>query len=265
MTRDLSAIVHHVETTLRAAAPFYTGLGLAIFPCVPRRKEPLPRHGHLDATTDIDMIKRWWRWWPDANPAIACRPSELVVVDVDPRNGGNDTLADLERQHGPLPATWRALTGGGGLHVVFQAPADVALVDGTVPPGIDIKANGYFVVPPAVHMSGRRYTWEVGYEPGTLPLAPLPTWLLTHRRDNGHDRPPVSGRSLVIWAGERNVELFRLACRWRRDGIGEAALLEMLRAVNKHHVQSPLGPLELQRIAASASRYAPGRRAEAKV
>jgi hypothetical protein len=147
--------------------------------------------------------------------------------------------------------------------VVFQAPADVALVDGTVAPGIDIKANGYVVAPPAVHRSGRRYTWEVGYEPGTLPLAPLPTWLLTHRRDNGHDRPRANGTSLVICAGKRNVELFRLACRWRRDGIGEAALFEMLRAVNKYHVQPPLGPFELQRIAASAGRYAPPRRAEA--
>jgi hypothetical protein len=37
----------------------------------------------------------------------------------------------------------------------------------------------------------------------------------------------------------------------------------MLRAVNEHHVQPPLGPLELGRIAASAARYAPARRAEA--
>jgi hypothetical protein len=58
----------------------------------------------------------------------------------------------------------------------------------------------------------------------------------------------------MIRAGERNVELFRLACRWRRDGIAEAALFEMLRAVNEHHVQPPLGPLELRRIATSAGR-----------
>jgi hypothetical protein len=245
------------------AALVYVSLKLAVFPCVPRRKEPLTPHGHLDATTDIDVIARWGRQWPGANVAIACRPSKLAVVDVDPRHGGDDSLAELERRYEPLPATWRSLTGHGGWHEVFQAPTDVTLLDGALAPGIDFKANGYIVVPPSLHPSGRHYVWEVGYEPGTLPLASLPAWLRVHREKPSHGRPQAAdGSPLVISAGERNIELFRLACRWRRDGIGEAALFEMLRAVNDHHVQPPIGPFELQRIATSAARYAPARRAE---
>jgi hypothetical protein len=196
--------------------------------------------------------------------AIACFPSALAVVDVDPRNGGDDSLAELEHYHGPLPATWRAHTGSGGFHVIFQAPADVGLVDGPLAPGIDLKANGYIVAPPSMHPNGRVYVWELGSSPDDVPLAPTPAWLVALINGRPRRRAPQPGAPLIICTGKRNVELFRLACRWRRDGIGEAALFQMLRAVNDHHVQPPLGPFELQRIAASAGRYAPARRADAK-
>ena len=40
--------------------------------------------------------------------------SGLLVVDVDPRTGGDETLAELLREHGPLPPTPEDLTGGTG-------------------------------------------------------------------------------------------------------------------------------------------------------
>jgi hypothetical protein len=50
-------------------------------------------NGALDATTDPKTIKRWWSLWPDAN--IGIRLTGLVVIDDDPRNGGDHTLVDL--------------------------------------------------------------------------------------------------------------------------------------------------------------------------
>ena len=31
-----------------------------VFPCEPNGKRPLGGHGHLDATTDAEIIERWW-------------------------------------------------------------------------------------------------------------------------------------------------------------------------------------------------------------
>ena len=45
-----------------------------------------------------------------------------VVLDVDPRSGGDKVLERLEAEHGKLPDTERVATGGGGLHYVFKAP-----------------------------------------------------------------------------------------------------------------------------------------------
>ena len=55
-----------------------------------------------------------------------CTPGEsrAFVIDVDPRHGGDDTLAELELQHGPLPETIRAQTGGGGEHIFFRIPLE---------------------------------------------------------------------------------------------------------------------------------------------
>ena len=46
--------------------------------------------------------------------------SGVVVIDEDA--GGRETLARLEREHGPLPRTVMARTGGGGRHIVLKHP-----------------------------------------------------------------------------------------------------------------------------------------------
>ena len=39
-------------------------------------------------------IKRWWSRWPNANIG-ALVGDGLVVVDIDPRNGGRDTVVGV--------------------------------------------------------------------------------------------------------------------------------------------------------------------------
>src|SRR4029453_11593356 len=89
----------------------YAHRARAVFPVRPGTKTPLVEHGHHDATTARPVIERMWQRWPDAGVGIACRPSGLLVVDVDPRNGGDDSLADLERQHGRRGGPSRAVAG----------------------------------------------------------------------------------------------------------------------------------------------------------
>jgi hypothetical protein len=231
----------------------YAHRGLAVFPVRPRTKTPLVEHGHHDATTARPVIERWWQRWPDAGVGIACQPSRLMVVDVDPRNGGDDSLADLERQHGALPKTWRALTGGGGLHAIFAAPSDTPLRDGPLIQGIDLKANGYIVAPPSLHASGRRYIWEVGAEPDEISLAPPPRWLLERlpgNRTSGVARPPDEWAALIhgpIATGERNDTIARLTGYLLRRRPAPRVVLELVRAVNLARCTPPLSDEEVLR------------------
>lgn len=152
------------------AALDYAAHGWRVFPC--RRKVPLTEHGVHDATTDAEQIRAWWTQWPDANIGIACGGG-LVVLDVDPRHGGDASLRELEHEHGEI-ITLTARTGGGGLHLYLRGelPQRVGFRR-----GLDLKASGgYVVAPPSRHESGRRYAWIA---PGDLPQTPepVPAWL----------------------------------------------------------------------------------------
>ncbi len=189
------------SSALLAAALKHAAIGLHVFPvhtvddgqctcgdpkCDRVAKHPRTNNGLKDATTDERTIRAWWQRWPDANVAIATGAvSNLVVIDNDPRHGGDQTLADLEKQHGVLPETVTSLTGGadGGCHRMFLHPG-VHIKNrtggkGGWPPGLDVRGDGgYVVVAPSFHASGRWYSWETGKGPGEIAFAPLPAWLL---------------------------------------------------------------------------------------
>jgi len=57
--------------------------GFYVFPCWPRAKEPLTKNGVHDATRDERAILQAWDRSPLANPAVACGPSGIGVVDID--------------------------------------------------------------------------------------------------------------------------------------------------------------------------------------
>ena len=65
-----------------------------------------------------DELRRWWTRWPDANVAVVTGAvSGIVVLDVDPRHGGDESIRDLT-----LPPTATAITGGGGQHYIYAHP-----------------------------------------------------------------------------------------------------------------------------------------------
>jgi hypothetical protein len=136
-----------------------------IFPL--RGKEPFPgSRGFYDATTHEAQIRQWWRAFPDANigmPTGEC--SGVVVLDVDAGHGGFASLARMQELPGyePLPATRKALSGGGGLHLYYAYPKDRHIGNkahlGKLD-GIDVRGQGgYIVLPPSQHASGNRYLW----------------------------------------------------------------------------------------------------------
>jgi hypothetical protein len=84
-----------------------------------------------------EQVRRWWQRWPKANVSVVTGAvSGLVVLDVDPRHGGGDSLSVLEGTYGPLPRTVESLTGGGGQHLYFRHPGTVGPCR-PIAPGLD--------------------------------------------------------------------------------------------------------------------------------
>ncbi|HEX2301810.1 MAG TPA: bifunctional DNA primase/polymerase [Pseudonocardiaceae bacterium] len=119
-------------------------------------KHPLTPHGKDDASTDPGQLSEWWGRWPWTNVG-ARPPAGIVVLDVDPRNGGDAELRRLTAEHATLPNTLTAATGSGGLHIwlAYRGPAR-----GKLCAGVDVKTeHGYLVMPPSLHVCGARYRW----------------------------------------------------------------------------------------------------------
>ena len=198
-----------------------------VFPCRPngpQAKSPLTIHGHHDATTDPDKIKAWWRRWPNAMIG-AVVPALLLVIDVDPRNGGD--LEQLIALVGDLPQTLTVWSGrnDGGRHLYFQRPRG-PLTSTRLPAGVDLKVNGYCILPPSIHpATGQPYRWQ----DEDAPAAAIPAKLSELLRP-----PPPSpiARSCsntsaigllraVVGApeGNRNNVLYWASCRAAESGI----------------------------------------------
>ncbi len=131
--------------------------------------------GVLDATTDLATVAAMWSRCPYANIGGQV-PPPMITIDIDPRNGGLDTLAELEATHDePLPLTLTDYSGrgDGGAHYWFRRPPG-KLTGTRLGPGIDLKtSSGYAVLPPSVHPdTGRRYTRV------DRPVAAPPRWLI---------------------------------------------------------------------------------------
>ena len=133
--------------------------------------------GQNSATTDASTIRKWWLRYPKASVATYLAPSGLCAIDIDPRNGGYDTIDALEAKHGRLESDLLQFTGGGGEHRVFQAPA-AGNLPGKLGPGVDVKQNGYIMLEPSGHLSGKRYEWEASSSPlDGCTASPLPDWV----------------------------------------------------------------------------------------
>ena len=254
-------VVVDMGNIARSAAWYASKMDLRVFPCTGKR--PVTPHGCKDATTDPAQIEEWWGNGSIYNVAIATG-NGLVVLDVDIDHDagkyGDETLADLERQYGPLPETWMCLTGGGGVHYYFQCDDPALTVAAGFAPGLDYRGTGgYVIAPPSIHpTTGRAYEWEASCRPNNTSLAPLPDWLHRLMLQGKRDKPKRMGSTEApgkVKEGHRNDTLFRLGSSLRAKGmtVGEisAALLE----ANRQRCSPPLPDREVTKIAESCGRY----------
>lgn len=150
-----------------------------VLPCN-KQKRPLTPHGVHDATDDKDKIAAWWTRWPEANIGAAMgEPSGLWCLDVDPRNGGAQSLEILQDETDPWPVTWHVRTGGGGEHFYFRLPPGVSVPNCKPMAGIDVLCTGkYTILPPSMHQTGVPYDWYIDESPDEIECAYAPPSLL---------------------------------------------------------------------------------------
>jgi hypothetical protein len=137
--------------------------------CIPMGKHPACKNGVSDASPDYKIPS-------SKNYGIQCGV-KLAVLDVDPRNGGNESLERLIRIHGELPLTWGVDTGGGGYHYYFKGIEGIK--SKLLAPGLDFQGTGKYVVGPgSKHKSGKLYEWSEINNPSMGSLASLPQWII---------------------------------------------------------------------------------------
>lgn len=152
----------------------------------------------------------------EANLGLICSES-FWVLDCDGPEG-IQALEELVAEFGDLPRTPVAETGGGGLHVLFQADPRIKKRTKISGRSIDsIAGNQAIVAPPSLHVSGKRYRWRVGPENASLAVAP--PWLVDFvtRKERSTSNPSTfrfEDRDLRtapgVSEGDRNSELCRL-------------------------------------------------------
>jgi P4 family phage/plasmid primase-like protien len=235
------------------AALSYAARGWPVFPLKTNSKLPLTSHGFKDASTWTEQIRAWWSATPEANIGIPTgKPSGLVVVDVDVKNGvnGQESLASLQ---GMTP-TLTARTPSGGLHLFYALPEGSGRCHVGLLPGLDIRGDGGYVVAPGSVIDGKPYEWL----DAEAPIAALPEPILRLIRDDAPAALPRNMESLQPVAnGRRNATLTSLAGSMRRRGMSVEAIEAALQTDNIKRCDEPLPEAEVRRIAASVGRYPP--------
>lgn len=139
------------------AALMLAEAGCPVFPCRPYMKVPATSDGFKSATTDEEMIRKWWP--PDVNPFNLAVPTGILfdVIDVD----GLDGMNAIEMWAPDSPSIKRlqptVLTPSGGYHI-YLPPTGHGNRAGMLE-RVDYRGiGGYVLVPPSRTEKGE-YRW----------------------------------------------------------------------------------------------------------
>jgi hypothetical protein len=252
---------------LAAAALRYAAAGWPVFPVRPASdpcpapgdcpcKSPLTAHGFKDATCGPDVIRGWWRRWPDANVGIATGAPGPDVLDVDKHSDG-DGFASFNRLK-----VAGLLTGGGalvrtprgGLHVYYRGTWQPNGSLARAGHHIDFRGSGGYVLAPPSRVHGQPYElldhrathgcidWQAVKR---LLIPPEPARPAAPYRGET-DMPALAAWVAAQPEGNRNAGLYWAACRAAEAG---ADLGPLLRAA----ITAGLGETEARATIKSAA------------
>lgn len=214
-----------------------------IFPVAPGAKVPHPASSYIDAAGQLHgwgetatndpnrVIDFWTRVDPRANVGIACKPSQLLVIDLDkakedwglmktdwaylhqgygPRVDGDAVFDEMMfKAVGTLTdiRTYRVKTGSGGLHLYYRWPAHWPKISQASPVKgiVDVRGNGgqyggYVLGEGSVSESGE-YLLQGNYDI-TLPATWLRHLVAEKPRQAPQRRPQgIRQPGAISWSG----------------------------------------------------------------
>lgn len=216
-----------MTTDLGTAAVRYARRGFPVFPVAVRGKAPLlSGSGYLDATTNVEQVRRWWTDHPRANIGAVPGAAGLIVLDWDSEEAEREVQRlGLYAEPRPIVRTAR------GEHIYARHPGGTIGNRNLGP--IHVRADrGYVLLPPSVHPSGHVYTWARRCAAIELP----PAALRALRRDEerrqrapSDSKAPVDAdtprrRAYVVAAIEAEcLELAQTSEGGRNNRLNEAA------------------------------------------
>ena len=223
--------------------------------CKAPGKHPAVRGGWRAANSNLSSIPG------NRNIGIATgSKSGIVIVDIDPRNGGTQSFSNMIKSR-KMPPTTSVSTGGGGLHYYFRVQVNVP--SKVLAPGIDFLSTGKLaVLPPATHFSGKKYHWLT---PPSNGIAAAPQWLLDmvmlqkgQTNTAPQHNPTITSKIMNGFApGSRNAKLASIAGTMRLRDIDETTISIAIHAINQAQCKPPLSKGEVDKIVQSICRYAP--------
>jgi Bifunctional DNA primase/polymerase, N-terminal len=222
------------------AALDLTAFGWKVFPLAPWSKEPAISkdaggRGCHDASDDADAIAEWGHRYPRANIGIATgEPSGILVIDLDPRNGSEETVAKLASKKQTFSATVQVRTWSGGTHLYYAWQSGIINSKSKLGRGIDVKTTGGYVVAPPSKVRCKETRKTAGYVWVRSPLGEylprLPQWAVEALKPKPQPIMPRSSvqapkdiAPLVKFVagapeGQRNNSLYWAACRAAEAG-----------------------------------------------
>ena len=194
------------------AAQDYLTAGYHPIPLPIGEKWPPPKGIPNDRAITPELVKEWLTRKRPANIGTVV-PDGVVVIDVDD-TAGQETLRELEQQHGALPKTWITFRGNPDrYHLWFRTPSDIVW-PGKLGAGVDIvyRHYRYMVAPPSVHPSGAQYRWanlsgtllkaSPGYLPSPDEFSDLPKAWLGLADGKGYTARPRANLDARLWLEE---------------------------------------------------------------
>jgi hypothetical protein len=232
-----------VDNKLECALALATN-GFKVFPIAPGAKFPPLLNGWPQkATSNLETVAMYWLPQPAANIGIHCEG--LLVIDVDVKKGGNESIEFLRIAH-DLPATLISRTPTGGSHHFYRLPYDHPGVPNSVEElgkGLDVRSTGGYVVAPGSEVAAGMYVFE-----GGAAIVDAPGWLFErlgkcHAKQDGVASVPDAPATVIdrarefLRGAERSVKgqggdqaAYRVACSLRDLGVSYGQACELMRS-----------------------------------
>lgn len=225
--------------------------GFKVFPLLVNDKKPAFANWQAwSSTATLKKIKDFGTANPVNNWGVHAGASDLIVIDLDTKNGQNGLASITAALGGKPQKTFTVKTPSGGLHLYYRGSAAPAV---GVLPGVDVRAGGSYVVAPDSAIDNIPYRIIDDAD-----IVPIPTNILDIVLKAKKKEPLKTLDDKTIFpAGERDTSLTRYAGKLRAIGLDKEELFATLSQMNQTRCVPPLPDQDIERIANSMMRYAP--------